>query len=457
MILITIYEQSLQITVCLGMGKAIMWFRRDLRLEDNHALHQALTSGNQVIPIFIFDQNILEKLDDEDDARVSFIYDVVFDMKSDLNKMGSDLKVYYGRPIEIMKNLISDNDINAIYYNRDYEGYALERDKRVKEICNDQKVLCYSFKDHVIFEGDEILKDDGDPYVVFTPYSRKWKEKLELSYTEEHQSVLSPFQCKDHYDNFFKTDPSELISMDTLGFVKSSISFPSKTVNQGLIKSYDKKRDYPYIQGTSRLGIHFRFGTISIRDKALKSKDLNEVFLNELIWRDFYSMILQHFPRVEKESFRKQYDLIEWRNNEEEFELWCEGKTGYPLVDAGMRELNTTGYMHNRVRMVVASFLTKHLLIDWRWGEAYFARRLLDYDLASNNGGWQWAAGCGTDAAPYFRIFNPTSQQKKYDPEMKYIEKFVTEYGTPDYPDPIVDHKYARERCLETYKSALNN
>ncbi len=247
-----------------------------------------------------------------------------------------------------------------------------------------------------------------------------------------------------------------MISLKEMNFNPTGKAFPSKQTAQSIIKNYDKTRDYPAILGTSRLGVHFRFGTISIREKARKAKALNETFLNELIWRDFYMMILAHFPHVAKGAFRKEYDNIQWINNEHEFAAWCNGTTGYPIVDAGMRELNTTGYMHNRVRMIVASFLTKHLLINWQWGEAYFAEKLLDFDLSANNGGWQWAAGCGTDAAPYFRVFSPQLQTERFDKQLQYIKKWVPEYGTAKQIQPIVEHTFARKRCLDVYKAALS-
>ena len=440
------------IQVRTSMSKAIFWFRRDLRLDDNTGLHHALTSGHDIIPVFIFDKEILDKLEDQDDARVTFIHQEISQLKNKLKDLGSDLRVYYGSPEVVYKEIYKEFQFEAIYTNRDYEPYALSRDNKIKVLCDSWECGWHDYKDHVIFDGGEVLKDDGDPYVVFTPYSRKWKERMQ----KDTEKAFRYYHCEEHYDAFCKLDITDMIQLSEMGFKTSEIDFPSREVNQGLIKSYDKTRNFPAIDGTSRLGIHFRFGTISIREKARKAGSLNDTFLNELIWRDFYSMILQHFPRVEKEAFRSKYDRIEWRNNEYEFTAWCKGETGYPIVDAGMRELNTTGYMHNRVRMVTASFLTKHLLIDWRWGEAYFARKLLDFDLASNNGGWQWAAGSGTDAAPYFRIFNPESQQKKFDKDFKYIKEFVEEFGTDQYPEPIVDHKEARQRCLETYKRALN-
>jgi len=437
----------------------IFWFRRDLRLEDNAGLYEALKSEHPVKPIFIFDRNILDELNDSSDARVTFIHDVMQELKKNLKDKSSDVELYYGKPEEIWEELAKDEDLQAVFTNRDYEQYAKDRDDQVEKLLKKSDKEFHTFKDQVIFEKGEVTKDDGDPYVVFTPYKRKWLEKLDSKADWDNPKesyYFKSYPTEDYFDNLMEFTADHDTSLEDMGFERTSIDIPDTKVSRSLIKAYDEKRDYPAVDGTSRLGIHFRFGTISIREKARRAQKLNDTFLSELIWRDFYSMILQNFPRVEDQSFREKYDRIEWLNNEDEFEKWCEGKTGYPIVDAGMRELNTTGYMHNRVRMIVASFLTKHLLIDWRWGERYFAEKLLDYDLASNSGGWQWAAGCGTDAAPYFRIFNPYTQADKYDKDRKYIKKWVPEEDSDDYPEPIVEHKMARERCLETYKKALN-
>ena len=449
----------------LDMPKVnIFWFRRDLRLEDNAGLYHALKGEYPVLPLFIFDRNILDGLEDKKDARVEFIHNTLQELNGELKELGGSMLVRYGFPNEIWGSLLSEFDIHAVYTNRDYEPYALERDGEVKSLLDAKGVEFHTFKDHVIFEKGEVNKADGTPYTVFTHYSRKWREKLasemdtfvDAEGNEEPVSFfLKPYPTEDYFSHFYQMKPQPIPSLEGMGFEPTDIVIPSKVVSRGVIRNYDKTRDFPALDGTSRLGIHFRFGTISIREKAWKAGRLNDTFLNELIWRDFYAMILAEFPQVAKRSFRPQYDQIEWRNKEEEFQKWCEGQTGYPIVDAGMRQLNQTGYMHNRVRMITASFLTKHLLIDWRWGEAYFAQKLLDFDLASNNGGWQWAAGCGTDAAPYFRIFNPTSQQEKFDKDFRYVHRWVPEYNTPRYPKPIVDHKMARERCLEVYKAAL--
>lgn len=449
---------------------SIFWFRRDLRLDDNAGLYHALKSGNPVLPLFIFDRNILDDLVEKRDARVEFIHQAVSDLKRRLEEIGSTLLVYCGKPQEVWPQILKEYNVGAVYTNCDYEPYALEREAFVQNLLTQKKIAFHTFKDHVIFEKDEVLKADGTPYTVFTPYSRKWLEKLqskqtklknENSVAETNSFYLSSYPNAHYFSNFLKIkglrEPlPRFSSLQDMGFEPAGIVFPAVSVSRALIKNYDQTRNFPGIEGTSRLGIHFRFGTISIREKARHAQRLNATFLNELIWRDFYSQILAHFPHVVSRPFQQKYERVEWREAPDEFEKWCAGKTGYPIVDAGMRELNTTGFMHNRVRMITASFLTKHLLLDWRLGEAYFARKLLDYDLASNNGGWQWAAGCGTDAAPYFRIFNPTEQTKKFDPEFKYIRKWVPEFGTPAYSKPMVEHTFARERCLATYKKALN-
>lgn len=442
----------------------LFWFRRDLRLHDNAGLYHALKSGLPVLPVFIFDTNILDELEDRRDARVSFLHQTISELSAELKALGSTLLVKHGDPQHIWQELSQTYDIAAVYTNDDYEPYAKMRDEAVAKILKNKEIGFFAFKDHVIFEKDEVVKDDGLPYTVFTPYSRKWRAKLdsrtsetadESKGTEKLSFYLKPYPTETYFDHFLQTQPLPLPALQSLGFESSDIAIPPKTVSRALIKDYDKTRDFPAIEGTSRLGIHFRFGTISIREKALRAAQLNDTYLNELIWRDFYSMILWHFPQVATRAFKPAYDLIAWRDDAADFEKWCAGKTGYPLVDAGMRELNATGYMHNRVRMVVASFLSKHLLLDWRLGEAYFAKKLLDFDLASNSGGWQWAAGCGTDAAPYFRVFNPAAQQEKFDKDLRYIKKWVPEYGTPAYPQPMVDHKEARERCLRVYKEGL--
>lgn len=436
--------------------RSVFWFRRDLRLFDNAGLYHALKNSEEVTPIFIFDKHILDKLEDKEDSRVEYIHNTIMEMKQVLQSKGSDLRVFYGHPEEIYNEIINQFQPNAVFTNRDYEQYAKERDNKVKDVCNSKNIEFHTFKDHVVFESQEIRKGDGGPYVVFTPFKRKWMEVLNSRGENSASYYFKEYPCEKYEEAYAQIKGEGMISLSDMGFMEGKYQIPKENVSQKIIKEYDKNRNFPAINGTSKLGIHYRFGKVSIREKARKAIKLNDTYLSELIWRDFYSSILDEFPKVEQRSFREKYEKIEWRNNENEFARWCEGKTGYPLVDAGMRELNNTGYMHNRVRMVVASFLTKHLLIDWRWGEAYFAEKLLDFDLASNNGGWQWAAGCGTDAAPYFRIFNPTSQMEKFDKRKEYVAKWVPEYGTAKYVDPVVDHKMARERCLKTYKDALN-
>ena len=428
----------------------IVWFRRDLRLADNAALYHALKSENPVLPIFIFDKNILDKLEDKADRRVEFIHSALTEMQQQLVTLGSNLQVFYTTPLEAFKQLLSQYKIEKVFTNHDYEQYAIDRDAQINELLHQHNASLHTYKDQVIFEKDEVLKDDGKPYTVFTPYSNKWKSKL----TSFH---LKAYPTEKYFNNFYKQPPSPLPTLETIGFKAVDKPFPSKDLNLAIVAKYKEQRNFPAIRGTSQLGVHLRFGTVSVREIARLSKDKSETFLNELIWRDFYHSILWQFPWVRRgEAFKKEYERIEWVNNEDDFKSWCAGKTGYPIVDAGMRELNETGYMHNRVRMIVASFLTKHLLIDWRWGELYFAQKLLDFDYAANNGGWQWAAGSGCDAAPYFRIFNPSLQTEKFDKDLKYIRKWIPELDSFDYPQPIVNHEFARKRVLEVYAKALN-
>ena len=421
----------------------IFWFRRDLRIHDNTAFIQALQSDEPTLAIFIFDETILDQLE-EDDPRVSFIYDELKSIDSELKNYGSGIQIFKGTPINIFKKLFSEYNISKLFFNRDYEPYALTRDKEVTKLCSDYNIEVHSFKGHVIFEPGEVIKADGNPYTVYTPFKNKWLELF-----GSRTLTVQPFENIEK-ETFLKFD-SNFPTREDLGLQESSIKV--KPFNLSVTKTYDKNRDFPFKLGTSLLGPHLRFGTVSIRTIVQKSD--NETFLSELIWREFFIQILYHFPKVVSQNFRSKYNGIKWRNNEEEFKKWCEGKTGYAMVDAGMRELNATGYMHNRVRMITAGFLCKHLLIDWRWGEAYFASKLLDFELASNNGNWQWAAGTGCDAAPYFRVFNPMTQQQKFDPNKTYIKKWIPEYGTPDYPEPMVDHKSARLRALETYKMGI--
>ncbi|MDB5015683.1 MAG: deoxyribodipyrimidine photolyase [Mucilaginibacter sp.] len=429
---------------------SVFWFRRDLRLNDNAGLYHALKGENSVLPVFIFDKNILGQLEDKDDARVTFIYQTIVALDKELHEHGSSLLVLYDEPVQAWNKLLKDYEVAAVYTNHDYEPYAMVRDETIREIFKKNEIPFNTYKDQVIFEKDEVIKDDGKPYTVYTPYNRKWYQTVNAFY-------LKAYPNRKYFNNLFKTAASLIPSLKQMGFEKSDCEFPPVQFKE-FIPGYARQRDFPAVEGTTHIGLHLRFGTVSIRELAGIANTFNEkTWLNELIWREFYMMILYHFPQTANQSFRPEYDRIKWINNEEQFTAWCNGKTGFLLVDAGMRELNATGYMHNRVRMVVASFLSKDLLIDWRWGERYFARKLLDYEMASNVGGWQWSAGSGTDAAPYFRIFNPDSQLKKFDPELKYIKKWVPEYADfSKYPKPIVDHAFARNRCLKVFKEALN-
>lgn len=426
---------------------SIFWFRRDLRIEDNHGLYEALKGEFPVLPIFIFDPNILLKLNSTQDARVEFILSALHAIQKRLLDQGSSLKVIHASPQEAYEQLAEQYDIQAIYCNHDYEKYAGIRDGSIQSWAKQRGIEFSTYKDQVIFEKNEVLSGQNTPYTVFTPYSRKWKERL-----AQNAIQVFPSETLQNYVNFTE----ELPSLESLGFTNAGLLFPVNSVSTEIIQGYQANRDFPAKGATSRLSVHLRFGTVSIRSLIKQAIGVSETWLNELIWRDFYFNILFHFPHVsDGHAFRKEYDRMEWRNNEVEFKAWCEGQTGYPIVDAGMRELNSTGFMHNRVRMIVASFLVKHLLIDWRWGESYFAEKLLDFDLAANNGGWQWAAGCGCDAAPYFRVFNPTLQTQKFDKELAYIRKWVPEFQELSYPQPIVNHEFARERVLAAYKKAL--
>lgn len=426
------------------MKLSIFWFRRDLRIEDNMALSHALKNEEMVLPLFIFDENILQELP-ANDPRVCFIYDSLQTIQNKLSIYGSSLMICKGDPTKVWEELLSKFEITRVYLNKDYEPYAIERDRKVKELLNKHDISLHSFKDQVIFEEDEILKGNGKPYTVFTPYKNKWLQQFKQENLQQAAVINS--------NNFYRFT-QQFPERSEIGFERSAITV--RDYNLTHLDEYASVRDIPAEDATSYLSPHLRFGTISIRKLIAQLKSSDEIFLSELIWREFFMQILYNFPKVVTENFNPKYNNIEWRNNEEEFAGWCQGKTGYPLVDAGMRQLNATGYMHNRVRMVAAGFLCKHLLIDWRWGEGYFARKLLDYELSSNNGNWQWAAGTGCDAAPYFRIFNPSEQLKKFDRDLKYIKKWIPEYGTNDYPNPIVDHKIARLRALEIYKRSLD-
>jgi deoxyribodipyrimidine photo-lyase len=439
----------------------LFWHRRDLRFHDNAGLYRALKSGAPVIGIFIFDRNILDKLPNETDVRVEFIQRSVERLAETYRSHGGQLRAYYGKPLDVWRKLRDELKPTAVYTNRDYEPYAIARDGAVSDLLGEHGIPLRTYKDHVIFETEEVQKQAGGPYTVYTPYMRQWRRVLASRMSEYGGATVSyylkPYPTEAYADRLAPAEQSRPVpSLEEMGFAPTEIDIPEPDVERELIAHYDKTRNFPATQGTSRLSHHLRHGTVSIRQECLRAQSLNETFLKELIWRDFYSNILQAFPRVVDASYRPEYDTIPWINDEEQFAAWCEGRTGVPIVDAGMRQLNAIGWMHNRVRMIVASYLTKHLLIDWRWGEGYFADKLLDYELASNNGGWQWAAGSGVDAQPYFRIFNYNSQQRKFDKDYAYVKRWVPEYGTEAYPDrPIVEHQFGRDRALKTYKEAL--
>lgn len=428
---------------------AVFWFRRDLRLYDNTALYIALTSGFSVLPVFIFDKKIVNKLD-ADDKRVSFIYQAIEHMNQLLIPYNTTIQVLYGTPDKIFEQLISSYTVNCIFANHDYEPYAIERDLQIKKMLAEKGVLFHTFKDQVIFEKNEITKLSGEPYTVFTPYSHRWIEKLKLD-----DSNLHTWRSENYLFNLIHTDIKPLLPITDIGFNEIKGMFQPFKLNKPVLETYEKTRDFPALNSSSRASVHLRFGTVSVRELVAQAIEINTVWLNELIWREFFMQILWHFPHVVHQPFNPKYQFISWVNSEKDFEAWSRGETGYPLVDAGMRELNETGFMHNRVRMVTASFLIKHLLINWQWGEAYFAGKLLDFELSSNNGNWQWASGTGCDSVPYFRIFNPVLQAVKFDPQNIYIKKWLPEYGTKSYVSPILEHNFARSRCIETYKASL--
>ena len=427
----------------------VFWFRRDLRLEDNHGLFEALQSDKPVLPIFIFDKDILNELP-KDDARVSFIYENLQLMQKKLQKENNtSIAIFHGKPKSVFKQLIEDYSLDSVFTNHDYEPYALSRDKSIETLLASKNINFKTYKDQVVFERNEIVKKDGTPYKVYTPYSRVWIDTFKREGIRFYNSEML-------LKNTFKLPKTPMLKLKDIGFTEAQVKIEDYKVSTTLINEYEETRNFPSKESTSKLGSHLRFGTVSIRKIVNKAaKQQNNTFLKELIWREFFMQILWHFPHTCKNSFKPQYDNIKWRNNKLEFEKWCNGETGFPLVDAGMRQLNETGFMHNRVRMLVGSFLCKHLLIDWRWGEAYFALKLHDYELSSNIGNWQWVAGCGVDAAPYFRIFNPTTQITKFDKQHEYLKKWVPNFQELTYPAPMVDHKMARERCLKVYKDAV--
>lgn len=427
---------------------SICWFRRDLRLDDNTALYHALQSPYPVLPVFIFDPEILGRLPDKNDRRISFIYHTLQDLNRRCLEHGSSFYVTFDRVEDAFKKFFEEFEVKAVFINHDYEPYAINRDQSIQKLSEAEGAAFYTFKDQVIFERSEIIKTDGSPYTVFTPYSNKWRQMF-------NQHPLKEFPSEKYLSKLLKSRAYDFPSLANLGFQEVDPEVMPANIEEVTISSYQDTRNLPSIAGTSQVSPYLRFGTLSIRHLVKLAFKWNATWLNELIWREFFMMILYQFPHVVNQNFKRKYDNIPWRNNENEFELWCKGETGYPIIDAGMRQLNETGWMHNRVRMIVAGFLTKHLLIDWRWGEAYFAQKLLDYELSSNNGNWQWAAGSGCDSAPYFRIFNPTSQTKKFDPKLTYIKTWIKDFNKYHLP-PIVDHEFARRRALDVYKKALS-
>jgi deoxyribodipyrimidine photo-lyase len=423
----------------------IFWFRRDLRLYDNTALNYSFTEGIPVLTIYIFDPSITDELP-ADDPRISFIHDTLYDINRELIKHDSSILILQGDPETVWKKLVISYDINAVNINKDYEPYSISRDLKVEAILREKDIPLFRYKDQVIFEEKEILKSDQKPYTLFTPYKNRWLQRLKDTL---HFNLL---YAKKAEQNYFKCN-YPFPSIKDIGFRKSTQKV--KSFDLSVIDNYDKFRDFPSLDRTSYLGPHLRYGTVSIRNIAETAVRENAIFLSELAWREFFMQILFNFPGVVTGNFRSKYDNVPWRNNEADFEKWCRGETGFPFVDAGMRQLNETGYMHNRVRMIAAGFLCKHLLIDWRWGEAYFAEKLIDYELSSNNGNWQWAAGTGCDAAQYFRVFNPETQQKRFDRDKEYIKRWIPEIDKPDYPEPMIDHDFARKRVIAAYKSGF--
>ncbi len=421
----------------------LFWHRRDLRIEDNCGLFNALEAHPNVQPFFIFDTDIINEFNHKPDRRLSFIYDTIAALKSEYQKHGADLWVLHGKPLDIINQLTKQHPVNALYCNTDYEPYATQRDQQIANFCKLNGIAFHAYKDQVIYEKSEIVKANGQPYTVFTPYKNQWLHVFS-------QQSLKIYQLNPLLQNLSKAIASPMPPKNEFGFIYTPHNVQKPNIEAATLQQYGLTRNALHLNGTSRVSVHLRFGTISIRSlvqKALKYPD----YLNELIWREFYMQWLWHYPQVVTQSFKPQYDKIAWNQRDNDFEKWCQGQTGYLIVDAAMNQLLQTGFMHNRARMIVASFLTKHLLTDWRKGEAFFARHLTDYELSSNVGGWQWAAGSGCDAAPYFRIFNPTLQAQKFDPHGAYIQQWNTNIQAP----PIIDHHFARQRCLSAYKKAL--
>jgi deoxyribodipyrimidine photo-lyase len=444
------------------MKVAVHWFRCDLRLRDNAALHAACAAADAVIPVFIFDPKILQS-PDVSPCQVACMIECLRFLEKDIAAAGGKLIFRHGPAIEEMTAVLHEARPQGLFYNRDYEPYARERDAAVEKLGRSLGLEVQSFKDNVIHEPNEILKSDGKPYSIFTPYSHRWRSLVQPKLAPPVKFRPTPglkfprsIPLPSLSDLGLKCD----IPLGTAG--ESAARLRLRNFAGAGILGYADNRDFPARSGTSHLSPDLRLGTLSPRSVLAAAAKAGEVhpeaqksidtFIGELIWRDFYKQILWHFPHVAEGAFRAKYNAVKWENNQRLFAAWCAGRTGYPLVDAGMRQLNTTGWMHNRLRMIVANFLTRDLLISWQWGERYFMQKLLDADLAANNGGWQWAAGTGTDAQPWFRIFNPSAQAEKFDPEGRYIHRYVPEVDTRDYPAPIVNHAAQRLKALELYR-----
>ena len=453
--------------------KNLCWIRRDLRLHDHAALAAATKSGETTV-VFIFDTHILDKLKNKSDKRLTFIHQSLTEIETELQKYDSSLVIRYGKPEEEIPKLAKELAVQKVFCNRDYEPYAKKRDSQVEKILKAQGVEFEQFKDTVMFEKHEVLKNDGSIYKVFTPYKNKWHEVFENQNKNlpEFETNFKNIRKFKNPENILKKDwYSEIGFKETLpplaGGTSSALKLLKKFKDH--LNEYKDTRDFPALPGTSNLSVYIRHGNLSVRDMlrlGITSRSEGaKTWVSEIIWRDFYQMILDTHPYIEKESFKREYDQIKWLGKDEDFKAWCEGRTGFPIVDAAMRCFNETGMMHNRPRMIVASFLCKILLVDWRKGEKYFAEKLLDFDLAANNGGWQWSSSSGCDAQPYFRIFNPYSQSEKFDPEGKFIREWVPELRhlsnkeihrpdallAPEYPMPIVSYEKNRVKCLEMY------
>ncbi|TGE15405.1 cryptochrome/photolyase family protein [Hymenobacter elongatus] len=435
------------------MSKIVLfWHRRDLRLHDNAGLAVALQSGLPVVPLFIYDREILDQLPSRRDARVTFIYDEVERLGRQTEQAGGTFLAFYGRPLEVFAQLVQHYEVAGVYTNEDYEPYAAVRDAAIAELIKPAGTEFRVFKDQVIFAKNEILSKSGTPPRVFGAYSKTWLAALR----DEH---LVPYPSTEHFveSNLMPlAEAAPRPTLEQMGFERYEQFVPAAELPAAaLVSNYHNTRDKPgLVNSSTRRSVHLRFGTLSVRELMQQAKELNPKLLNELIWRDFFMMILWHYPFTATESYDPRLRLVPYRNNEDEFRAWCEGRTGYPLVDAGMRELNQTGYMPNRARIAAAGFLVKHLLIDWRWGDRYFADKLLDYDMSQNVGNWQWMAGTGAVAAPWFRVYSPQSQQEQYDTTFDYVRQWIPEFGTRDYPTPIVEHKFARERAIATFRAA---